>query len=213
MLKNFNYQPVIKRANLKFSPTNISIVGLLALPILGLLACQQAPAPYPRPIGYPRIELPTNTSYERFSNNICPFTFAYPTFGDITRSSKDSCWVDIYFPSYECTWHITYRDAQKSGKDRYVHLEEHRGLIFKHSKQANHIQTSEITGSNGYGIFYEVYGNVGTPAQFFYSDSTDQQIVMTSFYFDYALKNDSLRPVVDYMKSQLAHMITSIEWK
>jgi len=175
--------------------------------------CNNSPAPYPRPMGYPRIDLPSEVSYDTYQSEICPFNFEYPEYGEISAEREDSCWVDIYFPPFDCKWHITYRNIEQSGKPRFVHQEEHRGLVYQHSKQASNIRNTEMSYDQGYGTLYEIYGNVGTPAQFFYSDSLDQHLVMTSFYFNTATKNDSLLPVINYMKKELQHMIQSIDWE
>ncbi|MDX2249763.1 MAG: hypothetical protein SF052_23465 [Bacteroidia bacterium] len=177
-----------------------------------LSGCEEY-VPYPRPFGFPRIDFPTKTAYTSFSNEICPFTFEYPDYGKISRSLDDSCWVDIHFPVYDCKWHITYRTADKKGKDRHAHYEDYRRLIYKHSKKATQIQESPITVPAGQGILFEIYGNVGTPAQVFLYDSTETQIVMMSFYFQTALKNDSLQPVINYMKGEIGHTLETFQWK
>ncbi|MEM6632898.1 MAG: hypothetical protein AAF694_24720 [Bacteroidota bacterium] len=169
--------------------------------------------PYPRPIGFARMELPTDYTYTIFSESDCPFSFAYPEFGEVSLFRQDSCWVDIYFPPFNCTWHITYRPAKNGKPDRDFSLEEHRQIIYKHSKKASNIATHSIAHHNGYGTFYEVFGNVGTPSQLFYSDSSDVHILMTSFYYNASIQNDSLVPVSQYMKKELQKMAKSIEWE
>lgn len=178
---------------------------------VSLFGCN-TPAPFPRPFGFHRIDLPDDKSYKIFQNEICPFTFEYPSLGQISKQTLDSCWVDIYYPAYDCKWHITYRSIPIQGRDRAYHLEEHRSLIYKHAKMATRINNTPVQEENGYGVLYEVYGNVGTPAQFFFSDSTGNHVVMTSFYFNTALKNDSLQPIINYMKGELKHMMSSIQW-
>ena len=168
--------------------------------------------PYPRPFGFPRIELPATTHYEAFENGSCPFTFEYPDFGEITRDQSDSCWVDIFFPPFNSKWHISYRNTGTTGKTRSDLYEEYRTLIYHHTKKADRIIETPISGPTGYGMLFEMYGEVGTPAQFFFSDSAGTQVVMNSFYYRTALKNDSLRPVSAYMKAELAHMIQSLQW-
>ena len=185
--------------------------------LLGLMlivfACQQEDyTPYPRPWGFHRIDFP-ETQYKSYQSSSCPFEFEYPAEGEISMESQDSCWVDVYFPAYDCKWHITYRNTKSSKESRSSYFEDHYGMIYKHSKKATQIQRSPIQSSSSYGTFYEVYGNVGTPAQFFISDSTDEHVVMTSFYFNTALKNDSLAPVIDYMKGKMKYMVASLEWK
>ncbi|MEM6343030.1 MAG: hypothetical protein AAF927_04085 [Bacteroidota bacterium] len=189
------------------------ILAIATVLMLTFVACTSY-EPYARPYGFPRIEVPgpAERSYTNFSNQSCPFTFEYPVGGTITRDLKDSCWVDIQFPDYNLTWHITYRDVDDN-RSRASHFEDYRRLVYKHSKKATQITEAEIKGPNGYGILFELYGTVGTPAQIFYSDSSGQQIAMLSFYYRTAEKNDSLQPLTDYMKEELQHMVQTVQWK
>lgn len=178
----------------------------------GLAACQSY-APYPRPYGFPRIDLPAQTTYQTFENEACPFTFAYPASGEIRRENNDSCWVDIYFPPYDLTWHITYRDARTGAKRKADYFEDYRRLVYKHTQQARDIQARSIAYPAGAGTWFDLYGNVGTPSQVFLADSNDAQIVMMSFYFQTALKNDSLQPVIEYMKGEVDNMLGTLRWE
>ena len=168
--------------------------------------------PYPRKMGFPRIDFPKEQTYSSFSNETCPFNFEYPVAGNITRDKNDSCWVDINYPLYDCKWHMSYRNIETSGKSRSEHFEEFRRLIYKHSKKASQIKESQISFPAGRGVMFEVYGNVGTPAQVFFYDSTETDIMMMSFYFQTAMKNDSLQPVINYMKEEMSHMLETFEW-
>jgi len=191
---------------------SLIIIGLAGIFALALNACEE-PVNQPRRYGYPRIELPEKHSYTTFSNEICPFTFDYPNYGEITRDMKDSCWVDIRFPNFDLTWHLTYRNASASGKSRSQHFEEYRKLTYKHSPKASHIEAKPLEVPAGKGTLFEIYGEVGTPEQVFLFDSTEQHIMMMSFYFRTATKNDSLVPVTTYMKGEVQKMLESFEWK
>lgn len=188
----------------------LSLGGLLGV-LLFVSSCDSY-VPYPRPIGFARIELPTHTTYKVFQNESCPFSFEYPVFGEITRNMQDSCWVDISFPQFNCKWHIAYRNTDQIDKTRSELYEEYRALMYRHAKMADRIIETPIVAPKGYGMLFEMYGEVGTPAQFFFSDSTGKQVIMNSFYYQTALKNDSLYPVSVYMKGELGHLIQSIEW-
>lgn len=179
---------------------------------MGLVACQSY-EPYPRPYAYPRIDLPGNPSYTTFDNLSCPFTFSYPEGGKVQRDNNDSCWVDIFFPAYDLTWHITYRDTRTGGKDKGAYFEDYRRLVYKHTQKARDIQAKPIRYPAGAGTWFDLYGNVGTPSQIFMHDSAEQQIVMMSFYFQTALKNDSLQPVIEYMKEEVDHMLGTFRWE
>ena len=195
----------------KSGTVNAIVSALFVLTLLGS-SCDSY-TPYPRKMGFPRIDFPGEKTYESFQNETCPFTFQYPSDGVITRNLPDSCWVDINYPAYDCKWHISYRDVGKSGKNRNVHYEEYRKLIYNHTIKASQIKESPIEVPAGRGVLFEVYGNVGTPAQVFLYDSTENHIMMMSFYFQTALKNDSLAPVIDYMKGEVRNMLDSFSWE
>ncbi|MEO1449668.1 MAG: hypothetical protein AAFV07_09060 [Bacteroidota bacterium] len=185
---------------------------LLFVVTLSLAACQSY-EPYPRPYAYPRIDLPKATTYQTFQTQSCPFTFAYPSTAKISRDNDDSCWVDINFPEYDLTWHITYRDTRETNKDKATYFEDYRRLVYKHTQKARDIQARPISYPAGSGTWFDLYGNVGTPSQIFMHDSTEQQIVMMSFYFQTALKNDSLQPVIEYMKGEVDKMLGTFAWE
>ena len=179
--------------------------------VLLVVGCQPSLPPVPKPMGFPRMELPDTTTYVVFNNATCPFTFEYPAYGEISRDQSDSCWVDIFFKPYGCKWHISYKDKALSGKSRSVRFEDYRRLVYKHSRKATEIKESKIEAPIGYGTAFEIYGQVGTPMDFFIGD--DDKVVMNSFYYNTALKNDSLEPLTAYMKGQMKHMIQSLKWK
>lgn len=187
------------------------VLGILCGSMLLILtACNQPQEPFPRPKGWPRIELPQHT-YQKFENTLCPFTFEYPQIGVIEQQKADSCWMNLYFERFECRWHVTYRYVPGSGKTIYDHNEEYRKLVFKHIQKVQQIKEKPLQSPQGNGILYELFGTVGVPAQILFTDST--HLVMASFYFDTAVRNDSLAPIIDFMKQDLQHMAESIVWK
>jgi gliding motility-associated lipoprotein GldD len=48
--------------------------------------------------------------------------------------------------------------------------------------------------------------------QFYVTDSTTH-FLRAALYFRTALKNDSLAPVINYMKEDMLHMLETLEWK
>lgn len=184
------------------------VAALFAL-LLGLMGCVADPRP--RPYAYPRMELPPHR-YQTFSRPECPFTFEYPVYGQIEDQRIDSCFFNVSFPRFGCKWHITARQLAPGRKINYHYtLEDFRELVYKHSQKGS-IYESEIATEHGRGQFYELYGEVPTSADFFFSDSTHHALT-TSFYFNTATRNDSLKPVIDYMKQDLMHMIETLRWK
>lgn len=197
---------------------NFSPIKLLGFTLLfGLISllgsCAEEIAPRARPHGFHQISFPDTVSYQKFSLDNCPFEFMYPASGEITRAEDDSCWVDIAFPAYGLKWHLTHRFVPDTDMPIGEHFEEHRKLIYKHSKKATQIAARDYNPPAGTGKAYEVYGNVGTPAYYFLADSAQENILMLSFYFNTALKNDSLAPVIEYMRGEVENSLESLRWK
>ncbi len=188
----------------------LTITLLAIVTVVAIAACSTPKDPFPRPKGWPRIDLPPH-AYQKFENETCPFTLEYPKIGVIERQKSDSCWMDLYFAQFDCRWHVTYRYVPGSGKTIMDHNEEYRKLVFKHIQKVSQIKENPIQSPQGSGTMYELYGTVGVPAQILFTDST--HLVMASFYFDTAVRNDSLAPVIDFMKEDLLHLAESIVWK
>ena len=194
---------------------NHKVIAVFCLGLAGILlsltGCKEETISYPRPYAYPRINLPEH-SYSSYSSPTCDFSFEYPAFGEVEQQkSMDSCIADIYYPPFDCKWHLTYRNIPESGKTRSQHFEEYRKLVYKHSPKITKIDEFDLKTPNGTGTMFELYGNVGTPAKIFFGN--DEHLVMMSFYFNTAEKNDSLAPVIAFMKQDMEHMVTSLNWR
>jgi gliding motility-associated lipoprotein GldD len=196
---------------------NFATIGI-AIISSGLLVASCGQKQYPRPKGYPRIELPAH-AYQTFKQAGCPFTFEYPAYGKAALVRADSCDLNIRFERLGCTWHLTYQNfnhtrlqGNKTGRiSRTQSFEAYRKLIYKHGPKATEIYETTLRTPAGRGTFFELYGEVPTSAQVYLSDSLNQA-VMVSVYFNTALKNDSLAPVIDFMKADLRHFANTLRW-
>lgn len=183
-------------------------LGLL-LGVLCLAGCSSPASPKPR--GYARIELPPH-SYKQYQSPSCPFTFEYPAEGVLSADSKDSCFVDISFPRYRAKWHITLRHFAREHTTRSRAYEDYRKVVYFHSQKSSDIIETRLQGPAGGGTFFEIYGQVPTSAQFFYTDSL-RYAIMAASYFNTGTKNDSLAPIIDHLKADLHHMVQSLRWR
>lgn len=175
-----------------------------------IAACQSERRP--KPWGFPRIQLPEH-QYRVYDNPNCPFVAEIPVYAvPINEANNDSCYLDLDFPRFDCRWHITIRDFRRENTDPFSAYEDYRRLVYQHTKKAIEIKEQYISFPNGIGTFFELYGEVPTSAQFFFSDSLRYAII-TNFYFRIATKNDSLKPIIDYMKEDLWHFIKTVRWR
>jgi gliding motility-associated lipoprotein GldD len=178
-----------------------------------LMGCGEAEISLPKKHGFPRIDIPQNIEYQVITSKTCPFQFEAPQGAEIARDLADSCWLDLHFPKYGLTWHISHRDTRQTGRSADFHFEEHRKLVYKHSQKATEIRPFDQALGAGRLTGHELFGEVGTPYYLFLRDSSNTQIASFSFYFQTALENDSLAPLITHMKDQLDHAVETLRWR
>lgn len=186
--------------------------GALLLAIVAMAGC--SPEPRPRPSTFARLELPERR-YTRFEDPRCPCTFDYPAYGQVKNLKNDSCDFDIVFPPLGATWHITNRPMRPGARGpgtRSDLYETYRRLLFKHAPKATAIVERPLRVPAGQGTFFELSGLVPTSGQLFLSDSVRHAFVIAS-YFNTAVKNDSLAPVIQYQRIDLRHAAQSLRWR
>lgn len=94
-------------------------------------------------------------------------------------------------------------------------LEDSRTLAYKHTIKAEAIDETLIRRDKQHvhGIVYEIRGaNTASSLQFFLTDSNNH-FIRGALYFSVAPKNDSLAPVINFIKADVNHFINSFKWK
>jgi gliding motility-associated lipoprotein GldD len=188
----------------------IKLIILLLWLAASQISCSEDPVPKQQ--GFHRIEFPER-NYSSYQKEGCPFSFEYPGFGTISYNDPDPCWMDIYFKPFHCNWHFTYRKLNGDSALRNREFEEYRRLIYKHTVKATQIKEAIIETPRLKGVLFELYGNVPTSAQLFLTDTENKHALEVSFYFYTAVKNDSLAPVIQYMKEDLLRLAETVRWE
>jgi gliding motility-associated lipoprotein GldD len=188
------------------------VLLIFFFPIFILLAsCGNNDVPKPR--GYYRIDFPKK-EYRSFDTTF-PFTFEYPVYAKIFRDSSslsEPYWINIaYFP-YHAQLHLSYKPV-RNNLNRF--LEDARTLVNKHIPKANAISQREFMNADGkvYGLVYDIRGSDAASAYQFYLTDSVSNFVRGALYFDLVPNNDSLAPVIDFLKADIEHMITTFRWK
>jgi len=185
---------------------------IIALYILTMVSCGGEP-PLPKPMGYFHIEIPKTNEYKHFSA-ACPFEFDVSTVAKVTL--KDSvnhpCFYNLEYPQWKATIHFTYLPIQNDLKKLID--EEHR-------RKEKHLQLAASIVDSVY-IFPEKHVSVtvfningtktATPLQFFITDST-KHFFRGSLYFFHTPNNDSIQPIIKYIKADVNRLIKSFNWK
>lgn len=174
----------------------------------------------PRPNGFFRIDFPEKKFIDYHS--ACPFTFKYPKYSlAIKHQGANSmpCWTNIEFPKFKGTLHLSYFDIAQNDQLNNIntlekYLEDSRSLAYKHTIKAHSINEEIIERKKDHvhGIIYQIDGlNTASSIQFFLTDST-KHFVRGALYFNVAPRNDSLAPVISFVKSDIYHLIETFKW-
>jgi len=183
------------------------------LAILFLYACSSDGNYTPKPRGYFRIDFPKH-DYRVFDTTF-PYTFEYPVYATIFRDSSDLSepyWINIVYPQFHAELHISYK-VIKNNLAGYI--EDSRKLVNKHIPKANAIMTREYIDSANHvsGLIYDIKGSDAASSFQFYLTDSLSKFVRGALYFNLVPNNDSLSPVIDFLKADLGHMINTFRWK
>ena len=88
-------------------------------------------------------------------------------------------------------------------------------MLTKHLQKASGIRDSLIINDEHkvYGMLIEMDGStVATPLQFYLTDST-HNFVRGALYFNFLPNNDSMQPVINYIRQDIDQIIRTFEWK
>ncbi|MGI4727370.1 MAG: gliding motility lipoprotein GldD [Janthinobacterium lividum] len=168
----------------------------------------------PKPRGFFRLNFPVK-KYQPYMGG-CPFTFNYPVYANIEpdkNRNAQPCWFNLEFPDFKGTLHLSYMPVT-SKKVFNELIEDAHTFAFKHTVKATGIDEATIAYPDRrmYGIYYRIDGNAASSVQFYLTDST-KNYLRGALYFNELPRQDSIKPVLDFVKKDIDVMIKSIRWK
>jgi gliding motility-associated lipoprotein GldD len=201
-----------------FPPKTISLpatrnllFGLFSLAFL-LTSCEQEYTPKPK--GYNRIDLP-QPKYRPLQEKH-PYFFEYSAYAKVLRDSSrlsEPDWINVYYPQFQANVQLTYKHLNNNPRVFQDLVEDARKLTSKHQVKAYSIDESLVKTPKGLSVFvFELSGEVPSQFQFYVSDST-QHFLRGALYFRTATANDSLAPVIEYVKKDIVHMLNTLKWR
>jgi gliding motility-associated lipoprotein GldD len=186
--------------------------------------------------GYFHIPLPEH-NYQPFDNPSFPYAFEYPVYARLMKDStyfednpENEYWINVEFPDYKARLFLsykqvggkalfknkqpdgTYRDSIGINRfDRMVN--DAFNLTNKNDIVASSIEDSLMQTPLGlHGIFFNVGGNAATAHQFFLTD-TSRHFLRGALYFEATPNADSIRPVQNFIRQDVFHLINTFRWK
>ena len=182
---------------------------------LALLAsCSSAPDFTPKPKGYNRIDLPAHRYHVLGGGH--PYEFEYSKEAVIKRDSSYMAqphWLNVYYPKLQANVQITYMDVQRDRRLYNKMMEDARKLTGKHEIKATAIEERILKTPSGMrASVFELSGEVPSQFQFYTTDST-RHFFRGALYFRTATANDSLAPVIEYVKADMVRMLNTLRYK
>jgi gliding motility-associated lipoprotein GldD len=181
--------------------------------LLLLLTCSCSDSYTPKPRGYFRIDMPER-KYQVFDSSF-PYTFEYPVYAGISPDSTkmaEPYWINLVYKPFQATLHLSYKVIDGN---LAKYLNDAHTLVNKHIPKANAITQREFVDrvNHVYGLVYDIRGvDAASSCQFYLTDSISK-FVRGALYFNMVPNNDSLAPVIDFIKVDLEHMINTFRWK
>jgi gliding motility-associated lipoprotein GldD len=182
------------------------------LPLLLLFSCG---GDYlPRPKGYNRIDIPEH-AFTVLEKDL-PYQFEYSKYSQVEPDSfnlQEKNWINLHYRELGARVHLTYKPIFEKEENLKAYLNDALALTAKHQVKAYGIEEGVLKTPQGYtGLVAELSGEVPTQFQFYVTDST-HHFLRGALYFNTAVKNDSLAPIIEYIKVDMMHLINTLEFK
>ncbi len=186
------------------------IISLLALTI----SCgNKSTVYYPKPKGFERIVLPKQ-EYQALQGNY-PYTFEYSKSAIVTTDrTKDAepYWILVEYPTLNAKIQFTYKPLNGNLAKLDQHVADAYKLASKHQVRATAQREKVIQLKNGKkAVVIEIDGEVPSHFQFYATD-TSKHFLRGAVYLNAATLNDSLMPVVDYLKADSRRILETLKW-
>ena len=172
-----------------------------------LTACKEHNIPRPR--GYFRIDLPKK---EYRTVHLSSFSFQLSSLATIEKVKKDTLhWINISYKKLNASIYLSFFDKIDSIQPL---IEDARDMAYKHTIKADDIVTMPFAFPNKrvFGNVFNIEGDAASSVNFYLTDSTTN-FLRGALYFNCEPNKDSLKPVNDYIKEDIQHLLETFNWE
>ncbi len=182
--------------------------AIVILIILGLTLQSCGEDSVPKPSSFLRLEYPESAYFKQKTQY--PFSLEVNEFANL--QNKENGAIEVHYPKMKATVYLTYKPVKNNVQDLLIDAQK---LTYKlHVIKADEIVEQPFVNPHKkvYGMFYAVGGNAASNALFYATDSTNN-FVTGSVYF-YAKPNyDSILPAANYVTNDMKRMLETIRWE
>jgi gliding motility-associated lipoprotein GldD len=182
--------------------------GITGSAILATVLFWPSSTAIPKPKGYPRIAIPTETTPQRLTG----LDFALDHHPSAHWEAKNQGgWGDLVYPFCQGRVQFTYLPVQGNLS---ALVDDAQDLAMKHSVAADGMNQMVYVNDSlrVYGVLFRISGNAASSMQFYATDSV-RNFVRGAVYV-YAHPNaDSLAPVNQFFEAEFTRYLETLEWR
>lgn len=169
---------------------------------------------FPKPKGYNKIEI-ASPEYTALPDSL-PYKFEYSKLAQVLKDTSwisERFWLDLFYEDLGATVQVTYKPINNNEKILKELLSDSYKLTSKHNVKAYAIEEAVLPIQNGdFATIMELSGEVPSQFQFHTTDSANH-FLRGALYFKSSTQNDSLAPVINYIKQDMLHLLNTLQWK
>ena len=176
--------------------------------IIILSSCQQRFTP--KPSGYLRFDF-VEKKIKKFEVEERFFLFQTADYFHMNIQTRNNdYWINLEYPKHNATIHLTHTYIKKNLSKL---IEDTRSMAYKHTIKADAITEKNYSNqnTNAYGKLYDITGRTASAVQFYLTDST-KNFLRGSLYFYCPPNQDSLKPVINYIREDIITIMETIQW-
>jgi gliding motility-associated lipoprotein GldD len=167
----------------------------------------------PKPRTYYRIDLPQK-EYVLFDDKLYPYTYEIPTYASVVPfdAKNELFWANVNFPDFNATINLSYKALRNNLNN---HVADAITFVDRHHGKASRIRELEFNDAENrmYGMIFDIRGSdVASMYQFYITDSS-RHFVRGALYFNHTPNNDSLAPVIEFLKADMDRLIETFSWR
>lgn len=176
---------------------------------LGVVSCNGHKNHVPKPSTHLELHFPERT-YEVYTDS-CGYSFNKPSYFTMEHMNGSKCNRDIKLLKLNGVIHLSRIDMDTS-LAAYINYSINK--VDEHKIKATAILDTSIVRKDArvFGTLFELQGNVASPFQFYLTDSTSR-FINGIVYFDAEPNYDSIKPVLDFVKTDILELMTTLKWE
>ena len=173
-----------------------------------ILVCSCNQAYKPKPKGYNQIQFPEKKFEQITVSDV--YSFKKNLQANL-KVDNERLWVTLNYEKLNAEILITHKKILNySELNEFV--QESYKLIGRHQIKAESIiEKRVVTPKKTHAVLFEIKGEVASPYQFITTDST-RNFLRAALYLDNPVANDSIMPVIEYLKNDVNHILNTLVW-